>query len=460
MFCLDLFEKNVLNTIEKYSMILKGDRIVVGLSGGADSSVLLTVLKIFSEIIGFKLCAAHLNHGIRGDEAKRDMEFSYSLAKKLNIPFYAKSVSVPEYAEANHISEEMAGRILRYDFFDEICKEHSYNKIAVAHNKNDSAETVIMNLIRGSGSNGLSGIAAKNRNIIRPLLESDRTNIEKYAKNNNIDYVTDSTNNCNIYTRNIVRNKILPNLTCINSGALNNIVRCSNIIFSENEFIEQYAQKLNAVNKCDNAVFIDKEIFDLQHIAIKRKLIYEAVKCLKGNTLNFSSTHTESIISGCKTGAVIKMPCGISVVFEYDKIVFSKDLLNIPDYEYKVTLPGKLTVKETNMTYSFEILENINELNFSVNQYIKLDDVDITNVILRTKNDGDVFSPSGMQGSKKIKKFFIDNKIPKQERNKYPLLILNDEVAAVLSLRVASGYTIDKKTQKILKITMAGGNNE
>jgi len=455
---LNFFEKNTLNTIKNYHMIEENDKIVVGLSGGADSSVLLTVLKKLSDVIGFTICAAHLNHGIRGEEAQRDMVFSESLAKQLNISFYQKTVNVPEYASKNHISEELAGRNLRYKFFDEICQSHGFNKIAVAHNKNDSVETILLNLIRGSGSKGLCGITAVNNNVIRPLIETSREEIEQYAKENSINFVTDSTNLCDKYSRNILRNNVISEFKRINENAVNNIIRCSDILFSENEFITEYAKNLNILQTAENKIVLNRKKFNIQHIAVKRILIIQAIKLLNQNTKNFSAAYAESIISGCKTGSVINLPCEVVVVFENDNIIFTKDYFEIPDYEYIVKIPDKINVKETGLTYHFEIVD-INAVD-GKNQYISLDDANVSEMILRTRHDGDTFAPSGMNGNKKIKKYYIDNKIPKYQRNKYPLLVINNKIAAIIQQRVSRDFVINENTKKILKITVSGGSNE
>jgi len=455
---LNLFEENVLKTIKDYKMIERTDRILVGLSGGADSCSLLVVLKELSDIIGFSLAAAHLNHGIRGEEAIRDMEFSKHFAQNLNIDFYPRIVDVPEYAALNNISEEMAGRELRYAFFDELCQKFDFNKIAVAHNKNDSAETVLLNLIRGSGSRGLSGINPVNGKIIRPLIKTSRKDIEDYLIGKNIQFVTDSTNTEDIYSRNIIRNSVFPRLSDINSNSVNNILKCSELISEEHSFLNEYASNLNSITSDGESVYLDLKSFNSQHIAVKRVLILNAVKELNGNTFNFFSYHLEQIISGCKTGSVIELPCKVYVIFEHDRIVFTKEKNNIDEYEYTVTLPGKITVIETGLTYSFELVNKFE--NSKGVQFINLDNADTSNIILRTKRDGDLFIPSGMRGKKKIKKFFIDNKIPAHKRNKYPLLVFNNDIAAVLNLRVSEKYTINKNTKKILKITVSGGKHE
>ena len=196
------FELKVLETIKHHNMLTEGDSVLVGLSGGADSCTLLYVLKSLQETFGIELYCAHLNHGIRGEEAQRDMEFSQKFSSQLNVPIICETRDVPKHAKDNKLSEETAARNLRYDFFKCVSEKFHCNKIAVAHNKNDRAETILMNIIRGCGSNGFRGIKPVNKSIIRPLIDVSRNEIEEYITGKGINYVTDSTNKENIYARN------------------------------------------------------------------------------------------------------------------------------------------------------------------------------------------------------------------------------------------------------------------
>lgn len=454
---LNSFEKNVSDTIQKYNMLKRGDRIVLGLSGGADSSALLCSLhKIYKNDI--TIIAVHLNHGIRGDEAKRDMLFSKSLAESFGVTFVSKEVSVPEYCKIHKMSEEAAGRKLRYAFFDEICRKYNCNKTAVAHNKNDKAETVLINLIRGSGVSGLCSIPPINGNIIRPLIETSRAEIEEYAKLNSIDFIIDSTNLSDKYTRNVIRNGIIPKMSAINRNAVENILRCSHILNTENEFIDMYVRKLNAVHISDSKVCILRSTFEGEHAAVQRRLILKAVEALAGNKLNVSSVQIESVLNSFKTGNMFCFNNGIKLVIENEYIVLSHGYANT-DYEYFPEIPGTITVTQTGLTYRFELtsMAGLKEKN---SIYMDYDKFKRQKAVLRTKKDGDRFNPSGMDGSKKIKKFFIDNKIPAEHRGNYPLLLSGSETAAVIPLRVSRNYTIDEHTKNILKITVTGGKNE
>lgn len=449
------FEKKALNTIKKHNMIQSGDRIVVGLSGGADSSTLLSLLVNLKKELNFSVIAAHLNHGIRGSEAQRDLEFSKSLAERYGVDFVSETVCVPQYAKEKKLSEEMAGRELRYEFFNKICKEYKCNKIAVAHNKNDRAETIILNLIRGSGANGMEGIKAVNGNVIRPLIDTLRSEIENYSKLQNISYMTDSSNNEDVYARNIVRNKILTQMTRINSNAISNIIKCSEIISDESEYMNEQIKSSDICIFTDEEAYIDKKRFELLHISLRRRIILYCVKQICNSTKNITSKQIEQAASNVKTGKHTSLGNGFFAINNSTQIVITNAPPRYLEYEYIITIPSVIQVKETGLTYSFEYADSYIKDERAV--FLSLDEVDLNSLVLRTKVDGDCFTPSGMCGKKKLKKFFIDAKIPSEKRYLYPIVADKNNIIAVLPLRVNEKNIITEKTSKILKIKIMGG---
>ena len=298
-------KENVEKTIEKYNLIDDGDKIVVAVSGGPDSICLLNVL---NEIISnskkqIKIVVAHVNHMIR-TEAKDDEEFVKNFCERLGIEFYSKSIDVKEIANNNKIGLEEAGRIARYEFFDEILKTTKSNKIAIAHNKNDKIETIIMHALRGSGTAGLQGIQAKNDIYIRPLIECDRENIELYCKENNIDARIDKTNFDNIYTRNKIRNVVIPYIKEeFNPNIINTLSRLSDLIKEENDYIDNQVKiifekiKLEETN---NQIVLDLKKFNLQEKVIKSKLVLYTIMRLFGTSKGIEKIHIEDILKLCQ----------------------------------------------------------------------------------------------------------------------------------------------------------------
>ncbi len=447
------FNDKIISVIKKFNMIQNGDRILVGLSGGADSTALLYALSVLADSLKITVVAAHLNHGIRGLEALRDKNHSEKFAGKLGVPFASKDVSVPEYAKSHKLSEEMAARVLRYDFFKEVCDEYNCNKIAVAHNKNDSIETILLNIIRGSGSKAMDGIKPVNGNVIRPLIETSREEIENFLGENNIDYVTDSTNLEDSYARNIVRNHIIPKMRMINENAVNNILRTSSIIRAESEYLESEVEKLGIISADSDIVSIKRHEFSVLNTALARRILMQAINTLCGNTLNISNAQIDSVIYNLKTGNIFSFGNGTKACVTADEIILYKYLDSIPEYEYEITLPCDLYVKESGISYSFEFADVYKPKPNTL--FICADNLD--KITVRTRKDGDAFIPYGMKGTKKVKSFYIDNKIPSIKRNCYPVVTANNKILAVLPLRINDEFKITKNTKKILRISSFGG---
>ena len=455
---MDVLKNKVLYTINKYRMFESGDKVVVGLSGGADSCVLLDVLHSLSSEINITLYAAHLNHGIRGEEAKRDMVFSEKFAQERNIKFICKTVDTPAYASLCKVSEEMAGRKLRYDFFEHVCQKYNCNKIAVAHNRNDRVETVLLNIIRGCGLNGLGGIKPVNNKVCRPLIDVSRAEIEEYASDKRINYITDSTNLTNDYSRNIIRNSVLPYLKQINSSADDNIIRCSDICILEDKFISQITRDQITLNGDGNSVEVNKELFISCTKEHKKHIILEMTKILNDSTVNLSFSQLEIASNLNTTGTKFMFSNGFTLVVENEKIILTKEVKNINPYEYKITVNNICHVEEIGKTYLIEEVSSINKDNNSL--FISADNININNLKIRSRKDGDVFQPYGLSGTKKLKKFFIDEKIPVQKRNSYPLFVCDDEILAVYPIRINDKYKVTAKTKSIFKISEITGNEK
>lgn len=240
---LDIVEEKFLNTVRDYNLIESRDVIVVGVSGGPDSITLLTCLNKYKEKFNYKIIVAHINHLIRKDSTE-DEQFVENYCKKNDIPIFIKRAKVEEIAKKQKRGTEETGRKIRYDFFNEVLEKNNANKIAIAHNMNDNAETMILNLIRGTGLQGLEGIRPRNNNIIRPLINCKREEIESYCKKNNLNPRIDSTNSENIYRRNIIRNEILPSLKQINPNIVETLSRTTKIIRENNTYIKKSSQEI------------------------------------------------------------------------------------------------------------------------------------------------------------------------------------------------------------------------
>ena len=324
-------EQKVLNTIKKYNLIENGDKVVVGVSGGPDSISLLHILNKFckNKILNFEIIVCHVNHQIR-EEANDDEEYVREYCEKNNIKFYAKRIDVIKYANNNKMGLEEAGRKIRYDFFDEILEKEYANKIAIAHNKNDKAETIIMNIIRGSGISGLKGIEPiRDNKYIRPIIECERTEIEKYAKENNLNPRIDKTNFENDCTRNKIRNIVLPYIKKeFNSNIVETMNRLSNLATETDEYIQKKVienyKEIKIEENSKNIVLDLKKFNKIDMLIRKRILIYTISKVL-GNSQNVEMINIEDIIKMCNKniGNKYLMPNkNIKVLVNKGKIFF------------------------------------------------------------------------------------------------------------------------------------------
>lgn len=297
-------EKKVLETIKKYNLIENGDRLVLGVSGGPDSIAMLDILYNIKmkEKIKFNIIVVHINHMIR-EEAIEDEKFVKNFCEKKKIDFFSKSIDVKKLANTNKIGIEEAGRKARYDFFEEILKKTNSNKIAIAHNKNDKIETIIMNLMRGSGISGLKGIEEKREKYIRPLIECDRSEIEQYCKNQNLNPRIDKTNFNNEYTRNKIRNIVIPYIKDeFNPNIINTLDRLSILVKEEEEYIEKQVKetyKILLLEENKENIILDLKKFNKQEKVIKSRLVLYTITRLFNTSKGIERIHVEDIIKLC-----------------------------------------------------------------------------------------------------------------------------------------------------------------
>ena len=297
-------EDNILEIIKKYNLIENGDKIVVGVSGGPDSITLLNILKNIKEnkYINFEIIVCHINHMIR-QEAIEDEEYVKKYCKDNNIKCYVKKIEVEKMAETQKIGTEEAGRKARYEFFNEILEKTNSNKIATAHTANDNAETVLMNIIRGSGTAGLKGIEIKRDNLIRPLIESTREEIEDYCTKNSLNPRIDKTNFENIYTRNKIRNMLIPYIKeNFNPNIIDSINRLSDLSKQENTYLDKVTQKAYnqlLIEEKNGEIILDLKAFNSQELVIKNRLALYTINKVLGTRSGIEKKNIEDIIKLC-----------------------------------------------------------------------------------------------------------------------------------------------------------------
>ena len=443
-----MMKNRVLNTIKKHNLINKGDKVLIALSGGSDSVSLLHLLNDLKDVIGFEIYTCHLNHSIR-DEADDDCEFVKKLSTNLGIECFTKKLDIKGIAKQEKISEELAGRKERYEFFDEISKKYNINLIATAHNKNDVAETILMHIIRGSGIDGMCGIAYKRGNIIRPLLDIEKSDIEKYCEKNDYKFVIDKTNSQSIYTRNKIRLELIPEI-CekYNPSFIDTLVKNSENIRSESEYMKCEAKKIYNKVKEGKKINIDK--LKTLHIAMVRRIILMMYNDYTKSDKNMQSVHVESIVklvmSG-KSGTFVNIDNNIKCVSESGWIYFVSDISKKKEFQYKLELNKEIFVKEIDSFVLLKEWDGTGEKFFFDN---------CENIFIRNRKNGDIFYPVGMNGKKKISDFFTDKKIPLSERNNIPIISCDNEIAWIVGMRKDRRFIKGENAYTIL-INKRGG---
>lgn len=458
----------VINTIYENNMFIKGDKVIVAVSGGPDSMCLLNILYRLKDELGISLAVAHVNHGLRGEEADEDEAYVKKFCDSIKVEYYSIKIDIYKISKEKGISCESAGRESRYEFFEDVRKKINAQKIALAHNANDQAETVLMRIIRGTGLDGLIGIKpVRDGKFVRPLINSTRDEIEEYCRVNDISCRIDKTNFENIYTRNKIRLELLPYIKeNFNKDIIGTLIRLSNIIEKDNEFIEQVSEekyKKYCENNSEKVIIYSRAFREPE--AIVTRIIRRAYNDLKGNLYDLEKIHIYDIINIQKnsTGKKIMLKGGIEASNNYGDIQIYKfkaqDSTNIKK-QYNLEL-GTNEALEFSLKVSLRKIDKEEKVSLKNNNLIKFFDYDKikNNILLRYRREGDRFNPFGMKGSKKLKDIFIDMKIPKEERDKIPLVCFGDEIAWIVGYKVSDRFKVDKETKNILEIKFEGEEN-
>lgn len=466
----------VIENINRNRLIKKGEKVMVGVSGGPDSICLLHVLFSLKDELEIEIIAVHINHMLRGAEADADEEYVKSFCEESGIEFRAVKADVSNISKEKRISTEEAGRFARYKYFKELSAETGASKIAVAHNLNDQAETVIMNIIRGTGIDGLKGMDFKRGKIVRPLLNVDRQEIEDYCKANNLKPRTDESNYSDVYTRNKVRLKLIPYMNKLfNTDTVAVINKMSSLVRDDSEYLDIIAEQTfgkSLLKKCDSEISLDILKLAGCHASILKRTIRFALNELKGNLTDVETIHIESIVklilSG-KTGSVIQLPAGIRALREYKdlKLYFEKDVILQNCFEHLIKVPGNTLIESQSASVKASLIDISGE-DYNVDmtsaekiykkikynepiQYFDYDKIK-DGIYIRNRRDGDLFKPLKSTGTKKLKEYFIDKKVAKNKRDGIPLVAEGNMIIWVVGYKINDNYKVDEKTERVLKL--------
>ncbi|MBQ9589420.1 MAG: tRNA lysidine(34) synthetase TilS [Butyrivibrio sp.] len=469
------FENKVLNFINEKNMIPKGSRILVGLSGGADSTALLLVLNALKKLLDIEITAVHINHRIRL-EAGEDAQFSEKLCKRLDIQCFVIEKDIPKLSVQWNMTEEEAGRKARYDAFNEVSKKENAQLIAVAHHQNDVAETILMNLLRGSGLHGAAGIRPVRDNIIRPLLCVSRKEIEEYLNKLGQDYCHDKTNDENIHTRNIIRNVLIPVMEKeINKGAVEHLYKVAADFSKADDYIRLVASTVyeEVVTCSKDTISFNLVRYKKEEEIIKKEIILKAFEDLTPSRKDISSAHINAVYRLCENEngtASLDLPYGITAIRSYETLELTKkDHCDINSERKDFPIPAALKSGEKISFFipklgltEIEVFEYNGGKLFPTSPYTKWFDYDrIQEAIFRKRCDDDyiMIEQSGHLNRKKVNKLMTDAKIPRNERDNIYLLADGNNVLWVPGYRMSGAFKVSETTKEILAINIDNGGN-
>ena len=420
--------------------LLSGEKpVVVGISGGADSVALLHILVS----LGYKCIAAHCNFNLRGDESFRDEQFTIDFTKRLQVPLCKISFETNKYAQENRLSVEMAARELRYRWFEELLNTYDADAVAVAHHRDDSVETLLINLTRGSGLTGLTGIKPKNGNVVRPLLCVSREDIYAYIENNGLEYVTDSSNSSDIYTRNFIRLKVIPLLEEINPSVKASLARTANHLYDASLIYNHSIEEARRVIIQNNRLSISA----LLSFPAPATILYEMLK-----PYGFSRTVCESIFT------VLEKDSGKIFYSSTHRLLKDRSDLLIDVLSGEESKAYLINLEDDNVDLPVELKPEIVVIkeDYQIEKdkkfaYFDFDKLSFP-LVLRHWQEGDWFVPFGMKGKKKISDYFSDKKFSLFDKEKTWLLCSGQDVIWIVGERTDNRYRIEKTTKRVLKL--------
>jgi tRNA(Ile)-lysidine synthase len=457
----------ILKTIQKYTLIENGESIVVGVSGGPDSICLLHVLYSIMKSFDIKLFVFHLNHMLRGDEANKEAEYVEDFCRRLELPLTVKAINIEEVSKKEGLSIEETARNVRYREFELYAKAVGATKIAVAHNKNDQAETILMRIIRGTGLEGLTGMDFIRGNIIRPLLEIDRSEIEEYCSYNLLYPKVDSSNLLNIFTRNKIRLELIPQINKLfETDIKESLFRMSELLKADNAYIEKNSSanyKQVTISETDKNIFLDIEKLKSVHIALIKRILRLAINKIKGNLKGIASVHLEAVVDlifNGSTGSSLCLPERLVIEKSYNVLKIHRiqaDLITTK-FDYEIKIPGVNYFDANNFILEASIAEKFDEeknyKNTASHSFLQYFDYEKFNlgINIRSRKQGDFFKPINSNGTKKLKEYLIDNKIPRENRDAIPILAKGNEVIWLVGYKISDKFKVTENTKNILKL--------
>lgn len=454
----------------RHRMVERGCRLVVAVSGGPDSIALLHILYLLKDDLEISLHVAHLNHMFRGEESDNDALFVAEIAERYNLPATVKAIDVPAYRRQSSLSKQVAAREVRYDFFLETAGRVGATKIALAHQADDQAETILINFLRGTGVTGLKGILPVRDNLyIRPLLTIRRFEIERFCREQNLPFRQDSSNLQPVYTRNRVRLNLIPLLARdYNPGLVPTLLRLGEISREEDNCLEEQAEKAfqdALYTPAGDSLLLSLDELKGMPVAIRRRVLRKAWQYLTGGQRVLDFQHAQAaldLINNGNTGAQAVMPWNTVAVRRYSFLELKRVQENseAPYYIYPLKVPGATYLPELNQTiYAEEIpcASAPNPVSIPPSEalldFSKLPD----SLFVRRRQNGDVFFPYGSLSETKLKDFFIKQKVAQEERDRIPLVSTPGEIVWVAGVRTGEKWKVGGDTTRVLHLKLVPG---
>ncbi len=475
--------RKVRETINKYYMLSDNDHVLIGLSGGPDSVCLAVILDKLKEDFNLSLSAVYIDHGLRPDEVKKEVDFCEGLCKELQISFHSRAVDVKKYAKDNGLNVQEAARDLRYAAYEEISYSVKASKIALGHNADDQAETVLMRLFRGSGRKGMTGIPPvrniefgvkssefrinKNVLIIRPLIEIERIEIEEFLSinsrlltlNSKLPFMVDSSNLKQDYFRNCLRLSFMEEIKKRNPAVIQDICRTADILKEEDDYLEIIVTKtlMRLISrKSDSSIELFLRPLSTVELPILRRILRRAVNATKG-LRGIKFVHIEDIIKLIKegkSGDSIHLPKDIRVIKDYSLLkITTEKSLSLSGRE--IQPPCEIHLKEAHMVLNAAFEENGGDSGDGRSSVL----LDAGNMIfplkIRARTEGDFFYPLGFGKKKKLQDFFVDEKIPRDERDRVPIVVSGNDIIWVAGYRADERFRVTDTTERFLRLAIS-----
>ncbi len=447
-------------TIQHYDLLRPNDNVLIALSGGPDSVAMFHILNLLAPEYDLNISAVHINHQLR-KEADTDQLFCRQLCKAYRCKFHSRKVDISKLAKRLKIGTEQAGREYRYGYFRSLCEKYGYNKIATGHTADDSAETFILNLIRGADLGGLRGIPSKRDNIIRPLIDFPKNELLVFLRENRLSYRIDKSNQGLDYNRNVVRNIIIPAMAKINPAVSDHINKSSSSINKNYEFIMAETEKAYQtclVSKSKRQIVLDLKKLPVYYESLECWVLLVAYSQLTESFTRPGANKLESVLRLTRNGSVAFLGDGVVVCYHDNKLILSKPSSPLKRIKLKRNSINKLTRTEWRIKTEISERYELEAIKINRDESIAyLDDELLGELEVRSPEKGDKFKPLGFRGTKKLADYLNDKNVPHINKQSVPVIVSDGKIVWVAGFGISDDCKVTGTTKRVLKLQLING---